>query len=256
LYDFEIKNDVIVEAIRILNANQEKSLEQTEKEFMEAVTSAALESVPPEYVRDVYSSTFGWKGDVIGELKRQQRYSLILTTLSFFEGRLQLVCELIETYFNFTIKLKDIKNPKDSKNPEIRKNPKNKKDKRLTDLGKEIPVVYAKKYWYYLEKVYQIKTDESNQEGKTLKLSFDKIEDQRIVRNRIAHQDGSIHSEDLEKLNLINGLSTKGRKGEEVIDIKGGEFTNYLLDEIEQFFRQLCRKVSERSGDIPRESRR
>ena len=211
LWYSELDNEIGVDAFRKLNSNQEESLETTKKEFEKIIKNDEnLKSLEPEHVGSYYSQIFEREEWIIRELQRQQRYSLILSIYSFFEGRLKSICEMIEKEFDFKIKLKDLNSNDD-----------------------------LMKYWNYLEKVYEI-------EKVSIEQYFTPIKQYKVVRNIIAHQEGIVPTEKLKKVNIGNGLSIKELGMKNQIDLKRDEFATYLLDRMEPFLKELLLVVDKR----------
>lgn len=214
LYYIEMENELVIDAIRKLNINQEKSLAQIKKDFEEILKKDKfLNHIEPELQGSYYSQFFEIEERTIKELQQQQRYSIVLATYSFFEGRLKSICKLIEDTFDFKIKLDDLKNDE-----------------------------YLTKYWNYLKKVYEIETQ-------SIEPFFTPVKQQKIIRNIIAHQEGIIHKQQIDKITLVKGLTIREFGDIRQIEIGKNEFVTYLLDNMESFFKKLLITIDKKYSE-------
>ena len=215
LYVTDLEIGLGISALRKLSINQEETLLQTKLKFEKIIRNdKTLQSLDPEHRVSYYLQIFQNEEWMIKELQRKQRYAIILIVFSFFEERLNHICNLIEKRIDSMTKLSNLKIKGD-----------------------------INKYWYYLKKVYQVKT-------KSLDKYFIRIKQQKIVRNIIAHQGGKVHNKQLKTITLVNGLSTKESNRNIQIDLKESYFINYLLDNIELFLTKLLPLIDDRYKEI------
>ena len=95
------------------------------------------------------------------------------------------------------------------------------------------------RYWYYLEKVYEI-------ENKSIEPFFTPIKQQKIIRNVIAHQDGIIREEQIKKVNLVDGIKIREIGERRQIDLGENLYVIYLLNKIEAFFKEVLLLIDKR----------
>src|SRR5690606_5256063 len=211
LYYTELENELGIDAFRKLNTNQEQSLLQTRQDFKKMIKEdETLNSLEPEHQGSYYSQIFEREEWTIKELQRQQRYAIVLSIFSFFEGRMKHICDLIESRFEFKIKLSDLNNNED-----------------------------LMRYWNYLEKVYEI-------ENKSLETFFTPIKQQKIIRNVIAHQDGIIREGQIKKVKMVDGINIREIGEKRQIDLGENLYVIYLLNKIEAFFKEVLLLIDKR----------
>ena len=146
LYFVKFGVEIGIDAFKSLNFNQEESLILIKKNFEDKLKNdVALNSLKPEQKGSYFEQVFERERITILEIQRKQRFAIILSIFSFFEGQLKGVCTLIEQTYNFNIKIDDLNSNED-----------------------------LLRYWNYLEKVFEIDT---------LKVepSFTPIKQQKIV---------------------------------------------------------------------------
>ncbi len=208
LYSIQFGNELGINAIKKLNLNQEESLIRTIQDFEKEIQSnEILKNLDPELQGSYYMQFFEGENLIIKELQRQQRYALVMTIYSFFEGRLKSICELIEKKYNFKIKLEDLNNSDD-----------------------------LMKYWKYLEKVYEMEMD-------SIHPTFTIIKQQKVLRNIITHHEGNISINKLKKIQLVNGLSINNIGAINKIELDESSYVNFLLKNIGLFLEKLLLAV-------------
>lgn len=210
LYSFEIENSVGLSAFRLLNKNQEESLQQTINEFNKELNEA-LDKIDEEEKSNYYLQIFHLDELSIKELKRQQRYSMCLSLYSFFEGRLQSICKRIQNDFNFKIDSSDL----------------NGNDHLL-------------RYYNYLSKVFEMDVN-------SLEPQFTTIQQAKQIRNLIAHYNGYIPVKEKDKLVNLKGISyTKIEENCFQIDIDEKQFIEHVLEKMRKFLSNMLISVNNR----------
>lgn len=188
LYVFEIEIEFGLTALKAMCKNLEVSIKVDFNKLGEKINYNQLSS----FEREQYDTHFyDFEKIVLKNLTRQTRYAAILSIFSFFEGELKRICELLETTFNLNEKIKDIK--------------------ARTDLLK---------YRKYLSKIFGADLSKI--------MSFDYINSQKIIRNRIAHHSGIINEKE-----QIEGL----------IFQKEGKV--YQIEPEENYITNLLEKITE-----------
>lgn len=206
LYYFEMEINISIDALKSLSTNQEKTLSDIEQDFQKQIDED--QNLKTEYGSDFYTHVYETEGFTINELRKLQRYSIILSTHSFFEGKLKSLCEKIEHEFDFKIKIGDLKNNDD-----------------------------LQLYWTFLEKVYNI-------DMSSVEEFFTPIKQQKIVRNIIAHQEGFFGLLQFKKIQFLKGLEHEELfEGKYIILITNDEYLNYLLKNMRMFFSVLIELI-------------
>jgi hypothetical protein len=208
----QFENEIGIHAFKILNANQEKALQKTQNKFGTVLRKKKkhLKNMNEEEKQRYCSQFYEREEKEIGELQRQQRYSMCVSLFSFFEGRLKTICNKIEQEFVFKIKIDDL----------------NKSD----DL---------KRYWNYLEKVFEMKM-------KNLEPLYTPIKQNKEIRNKIAHKDGNANAEEKKRINNIvkgKGLSFKQINDYFQIQISDTKYILYLIDIMSEFLDKLISAI-------------
>ncbi|RKS21771.1 hypothetical protein CLV94_2406 [Flavobacterium endophyticum] len=209
--DFSISNSF--SALRKLNVNQEKLLSES-KSDLEAKINSIREynkGGEQEFIES-YIHHITYDDEImIEEIKRLQRYSLVVTIFSFYEARLKSLCEMIEVEFNFKIKINDLNSYKG-------------------DLLK---------YWTYLSKVYEMPTE-------SLQELFDPLIRQKKIRNIIVHQDGIISEKHLKEIPNTHGICFKKSGSLYVLEIEENIYVEFLLKNIMRFFESLLKEIDKK----------
>ncbi len=209
----ELEIEIGVVAFRMLIENQENSLLEIERKFNEKLKNDEEHNSLDDSLKGSYYSAFYEREQLaINDLRRKQRYSICLSIFSFFEGRLKSLCDQIENEFNFMIKLDDLNGNDD-----------------------------IKRYWSYLVKVFNIDTD-------TVQDLMQPIIQQKATRNIIAHQEGLLTSEKLNKIVRLDGLVVNKIGDSYQLKIDNVKYLLFLIEKIESFFIELLRKVDGRYG--------
>jgi hypothetical protein len=164
---FEIEIEFGLTALKTMCKNLEVSIKVDFSKLGEKINSNINYNQLSSFEKEQYDTHFyDFEKIVLKNLTRQTRYAAILSIFSFFEGELKRICELIESTFNLNEKIKDIK--------------------AGTDL-----LMYRK----YLSKIFGADLSKI--------MSFDFVNKQKKIRNRIAHYSGIINEkEQIEGLNF------------------------------------------------------
>lgn len=210
---FEFENKIAFDALKSLNLNQEKSLSESKVVLDKNIEDfrKGLELLSEHEQESYIYQKYYLDEVIINELQIIQRYSSILSIFSFYESRLKMICELIETEFEFKVKIKHLNNYEGDLN----------------------------KYWNYLSKVFEIKTD-------SIENLFKPINVHKKIRNAIAHHNGKTN----EKIAPQEGLTLNkiGDKFQIVID--ENIYINNLLQNIEIFIRELLIEIDKRYFEL------
>ncbi|PJJ07579.1 hypothetical protein CLU83_0761 [Flavobacterium sp. 1] len=209
LHYFEFDNIVAFDAFKSLNFNQEKSLNKSKADLNQQIQDfkKGLESLSESDQESYVYQKYYINEVIINEIQRIQRYSSVLSIFSFYESRLKSICNLIESEFEFKVKIKHLNNYEGDLN----------------------------KYWNYLSKVFEIQTE------KTESL-FKPINEQKKIRNIIAHNDGITK----EKIDAVQGLTLHKLGKNFKIEIDEGVYIGNLLQSIEVFISALLIEIDKR----------
>jgi hypothetical protein len=206
---FELGLNIGIRSFRSLNMNIEESLTTNRNKFQQALKSdETLNSLETDVKAGYYSQFFEGIELTLDELQRQQRYSICLSIISFFEGQLELITDL--TGRQFCVKFKKIKGKSDLYN-----------------------------YWNYFENILKISTDK-------IQPYFNFIESQKEARNRIAHHSGFIAKNKADTIKIGFGLSLRAFGEKYQIEITDKLYAEHLLSSIEAFFKELLIDINKR----------
>lgn len=205
LFYFKFENDIGFDAINALSSNQETTLEKINTEFQETLRRELKDAEGYDYnhMLEIEELT-------IGELRKIQRYGLLLVMYSFFEGQLKALCKKIEDNFKFKIKISDLK-------------------------GNSDLMIYLN----YLIKVYEI-------DKLRIEQYFTIINKHKTVRNIIAHHNGIVPDEKLGNVNEEKGLVIEKIGNVSILSIRSMEFYDYIIDAMQSFFKEILLMVDER----------
>jgi len=212
LFYIELENDIGIEAFKKLIVNQEQSFLSSKKEF-EDYMEGELNSLPDGYKSGYYGQILHWDKLAIDELLKLQRYSTCVSIFSFFEGRLRRICELVETKYNFKVRVNDLNN----------------NDNTI-------------KYWNYLTKVFEL-------ESKKPEPFLTPIKQQKVIRNVITHQNGIPTDVQLKQIYQVVGLDIVDDNGIPVIVINN-DYLYYILERTSLFLKAVLRSIDLRSNEI------
>ncbi|MGV3587447.1 MAG: hypothetical protein ACO1OF_10615 [Adhaeribacter sp.] len=224
LFDFEEETKIGIETFKAICSNQENFVLLAQKEFEKSwKDDACLNSMEPENYNGYYRSVFKREEIFLKEIQRRQRYANIISIFSFFEGRLQSICNRIESKLNFIIK--------------------------VDDLGDKADLM---RYWKYLTKVLQI-------EKQNVERYFTPLNQQKEVRNIIVHQEGLVNSKQRNRVNF-HGLRIEpfkedyfqhpiGYEPKERIEIDY-IYIECLLENVSKFFKKVLIAIDIRCNQI------
>ncbi len=130
------------------------------------------------------------------------------------EGQLKLLTGLIENEFDLKLKIKHLN-------------------------GND----YIHKYWIYLTKVFELEYIEIERE-------YNLINQQKYIRNKIAHRNSEIEESKLEFIRQISGLGVKTFGTEYFLEINNIVYLKELLDTIDSFFEKLSLSIDKRYKEL------
>lgn len=214
-HEFEIDN--AIEAYQRLNKTQEESLKYSKEKLDLTIdecraSNAQMDPIDlDQFLQHLYYSD----EQIIETLQKLQRYSLVVSIFAFFEGKLKDICENIEIEFVFEIKIDDL-------------------DRSKGDLPR---------YWTYLKKVFGI-------DCSSVEPQFTPINQCKIVRNILTHQNGIANSSQIKRIPKVPGLNVKIFEGGGLIYLEEYIFIDYLLKKAHNFFNLLLEKINDRYSEL------
>lgn len=200
LYPVEYRINLKIKALKELIVDDEKSVLKIQNNFEVVLKSAKHKEIEEQH-RDTYEEYLIDRELITQNILIQKRYSTCLLVFSIFEGILKETCSEIKT----------------SNQPEFEQS----NSKGDNDLSK---------IKNYLEDVIKINFSK-------IDSSFTKLNQQRVTRNRIAHNNGRINKP--KEIQIVEGLCVENK----IIKIEGIQYFNNLTKEIETFFNQLLIEV-------------
>jgi len=214
-FDFGIDNSF--DALIQLNKNHEESLLRSKDEIDKKIeTIKELNKELGEEGIHSYIHHLYYEDDmVINELQKVQRYSMVLSIFAFYENQLKSICNMIEADFDFDVKIEKL-------------------SRKKGDLMK---------YWTYLSKIYKV-------DIQILKPLFIPLNNEKKIRNIIAHQGGIISEKEAEKIQLSVGLVLNKVGEYYVLEIDNYNYINYLLKSLKDFFKVLLREVDKKYREL------
>lgn len=209
--NFDISNSF--DALRKLNFNQEKSLSESKKDLEETIKSIRdyNKDGEEEFIESyIHHRTYD-NEIMIDEIQRLQRYSLVMSIFAFYEAKLKFICNMVESEFQFKIKVNDLNNYKG-------------------DLVK---------YWTYLDKVYEMPSKE-------LEYLFEPINIHKKIRNLIVHHDGIATEKNIKEMPTTGGISFRKNTDLYFLQIEANVYVEFLLKNINLFFESLLKAIDKR----------
>jgi len=207
----EFETNIGIDALILLNENQENTFNQLKVKLIKDIKEDKnLQFINSEYFASYYQHMYEIEEITLDKLKLHQRYAILLSVFSFFEGRLKSISEKIEHHFEFKIKIDDL----NSNN-------------------------HVLKYWNYLLKVYELNIEK-------IEPYFTPIKQQTIVRNIIAHQEGYLKGGEQKKITIVPGLLLKEFGSITQIEITNTEYFSNLVKKIKSFFKELILAIDDR----------
>jgi len=164
------------------------------------------ESFQAQYFRHYYEDSEIF----IDRIRQSQRKASILSIFSLVEGQLKLITKLIENEFDFKMKIKHLN-------------------------GQD----YLQKYWIFLTKVFEI-------EFENIEPEFNLINQQKYIRNKIAHRNAEVEEVKIEFIKQFPGLEVITTGSEHFLEIDNIDYLYNLLDTIEIFFEKLSLTIDKR----------
>ncbi|UTW61684.1 hypothetical protein KFE98_16970 [bacterium SCSIO 12741] len=210
---FEFEVNLGVQSLWKFEQNLTSSLADSLSEFKQAIESdETLKAQEPEFEGQYFYQFYGQEEQILEELRNRQNHALTLSIYSFFEGQLRSMCGLIESSFDFKIKLKD--------------------------LGSQEDLML---YWNYLTKVYEINPG-------TLEKFFTPIKQNKVIRNAIAHQGGVLNNNQYKKADKRKeiGLQFPVVHNGYSIEFVESRFFQFLLTQMDEFLKELILCVDKR----------
>jgi hypothetical protein len=168
------------------------------------------DSFQSQYYQHYYSDS----QNVLNQIVQNHRKSSVLSIFSLIEGQLKLITKLIQSEFEFDVKIKHLN-------------------------GRD----YLDKYWIYLTKVFGMKTE-------NLSDKFNLIKRQRFIRNKIAHSNSEIIKDDLKHLNQFKDIKVYEIGDEYLFEIENADFIFELLKTSQEFFEKLSLEINSRYKEI------
>src|SRR5690554_24279 len=199
LYAVEHQIKIKIAALKEMIVDNENSVLKIQNNFDTLLETIDYNTIDEKHLNSFEEQLID-KELIVENLLIQKRYSTCLLIFMIFEGTLKEVCKhsiLSEYEFN----LENLK--------------------RKDDLSKFKD--------FFLNTV--------NINFTKIEPSFTKIKQQKVIRNRIAHNNGEIkHHKDIQ---VVQGLIIKNK----IIKISGVEYFDFLLREIELFFKELILEI-------------
>lgn len=203
LYIIEYEIKLKVEALKELISDDENSISRIHDDLNSFFKNFKSQKISIEK-KDIFENHLVDRELIIGNLILQKRYSTCVLIFAVFEGILTEICREIESKSDSKVKISDLNGRND-----------------------------LSRYKNYLTKVFGINFDKI--EGHFIQLTR-----QKIIRNKIAHENGSLKSSN--EIHVVEGLSIKHGR----INIEGTKYFKYLIDNIELFFEQLLIEIDKK----------
>lgn len=200
LYVLEYQIKLQIDALKELVKDDEKSVKQVKENFNQFIKGARFKDVEAQH-KDTFEEHLIDRELITQRLVEQKRYSTCLMVFSIFESLIKEVCSEIEQNHQSKIKHYDLKGNDD-----------------------------LSRYKKYLTKVIEL-------DFRKIESSFTKIKQQKIVRNKIAHNNGII--ENPNKIQIIQGIGIHNKR----IIINDKSFFDFLIEAIEDFFERLLIEI-------------
>ena len=208
---FEILNSL--NALNKMIVLQNESFMKVREELDKKIKSAERENghLKEELMNQYVDRLYGVEDKIIYELELIQDSSQVTTTFSIFESKLKLICDKINSSFNF----------------------------KITDKTKS----YNQKYWNYLKAF--IGNDISSLENQ-----FKEIKKLSVVRNIIVHQNLIATKNQYEKIKNINELNFIDSNNLYYLYSIDLAFINSLISKISKFFNELLSHLKIKTNQL------
>ena len=152
--------------------------------------------------------------DFINIIIQNQRKANVLSVFSLIEGQIQLIANLIESKFDFSIKIKN-----------------------LNGDG------YIDRYWLYITKVFSIDSIKIEKE-------YNLIKQQKYVRNKIAHNNSVVDEDKVKFINETKGLEIKKKGSKYTFEVCDSCYVMNLIANSEIFFKKLIMEIDIKYAEI------
>jgi len=223
LYDYDEDLEKIFTVEKSLITNSENYIKQFIEDLDASAKNDDILQKKPENYEEAYSQceyfefSYSIDYDFINRFIQSQRKANVLSVFSLIEGQIQLIANLIEYEFNFSIKIK-----------------------HLSGDG------YIDKYWLYITKVFGI-------DSKNIEKEYNLIKQQKYVRNKIAHNNSVIDEKKMQFINETQGLKIKKFGKESLLEICDSCYVMNLINNSEIFFKKLTREIDIKYAQIKKE---
>ncbi len=205
----EMTVELEINAIRKIIDSNEKVINEINAEFKRKIQEDPdlIGINDRHYESNVYSQKYMYDEFLNSEIFSQQINSVCFTIYSALENRLNEICSLLKKEFN------------------IKASPKKKPGEN--DL---------EKFFEYLKDKCGIPLSQVDE-------SFNKLNDQKFVRNKLYHNNGLFHDRDRDKIHPVSGLQIIDETNRIIIDI---DYLRYLVQNMVTLFIKLIPKIDER----------
>ncbi len=217
LYKFENLHaieDFINSGLKMLqkvNQNQEIFINNEENSIMDSLNKRYNLPIKDEELLQEYNEILRSEMDVFIEIRRHIRYSMFLSSYSFFESSLRFLCN------------------------EVSENTAFKLSKKAANISS------IEHYWNFLIIKFQIKTKNSQKD-------FDSIKNRKDLRDAITHKNGVVKPT---KVVNISGVNIESNYfGTHQIEIKSSEFVAENLKEYWSFFSEVLLEIDKRYYEL------
>lgn len=225
LYYSQEEFDLIFFAERKIIENAEQFIQGLDNDLkLKVKTDKELQKKPSDeqeeaYQAQYYDHFYGHTELIINQVLQNQRKASVLSIFSLVEGNLRTLCHLVESEFNFEIK--------------------------ITDLGGSDDI---QKYWVYLGKVYGLDTSK-------VEPYYTPIKQQKYFRNKIAHNTSKIDENKIQLVRQTPGLKVVSYGKNHLLTISKADYIEKLLTNSQAFFDNLIERMHERFIDLKKEKR-
>ena len=208
----EMTVELEINAIRKIIDSNEKVINEINAEFKKKIQeNADLTGIDDRHYESyVYSQKYMYDEFLNSEIVSQQMNSICFSIFSVLENGLVDICNAFRKEF------------------EIVKKPKNVEGKN--DL---------EKMYNYLENYCEIPLA-------AIKQPFDNLEGQKVIRNKLYHNNGIISEESKTSLNIVDGLKIEKETNRITINTN---YLNYLTINMGKFFVKLIPLIDEKYKD-------
>ncbi|MBX2896351.1 MAG: hypothetical protein KF763_12960 [Cyclobacteriaceae bacterium] len=207
----ELELNISFSALLLLSRNNEEILNHKMTELENAIKNDnLLSSLDGSDGANYFSQQYEYSVMTIKEISQKQRFAMVLTIFATIENHLKRIIGIVETRRNSKIKLN-------------------------TSLSK------IQNYYNFLAKEFSI-TSES------IISLFTMLNDQRHIRNAIAHGDGSITGTQI--ANTDYGISVAVNGDSKQLIISESIYVEYLLKTSQDFLDKLLFEINSKTTPI------